>query len=370
MCANAHIALQMDYYNSEDSASMSLEGANLAFDSFCTLEPHSLTYSNGGSSNKLEAEYSYSLTLNGDTMFSSAKTDSGMFGWSGNVDAGGDLGLNSLKVSTRSAVKDGSLNIAYGNDKFKVQEKVEAENSGYLQQAQLGPGTVASVGSGSTLQPVTGLAENLKARSTNQASSDTASNSNQESLTSVTDSPASSDAGSSPESAPASSESQSQGIKYSINVQNVANNKQGSLDADVMGPTEAQWFTQVKSDSDAYLFGVKMRGISFAPIDKLDMIGQATGFPLQILPPGNVEISYIDKTIPETPEAWEKYPGLVDTESQDFDSAYAGKSTPALWYYLDNVNQKEVPVDLYYTPNSLMPLEQYQLSMAFMVKGK
>ena len=93
MCTDAHISLQMSYYNSDDDMSMSLEGANLAFESFCTIEPHSLTYSNGGSSKQPQAEYSYSLAQWGNHA-PSAETDSGMFGWSGNVDAGGDLRLS------------------------------------------------------------------------------------------------------------------------------------------------------------------------------------------------------------------------------------------------------------------------------------
>jgi hypothetical protein len=97
------------------------------------------------------------------------------------------------------------------------------------------------------------------------------------------------------------------------------------------------------------------------------MIGQATGFPQQILPSGNVEISYKDKPDPFDAAG---YAELVGKESQKFDSAYAGKSTPALWYYLNNLYENKVPIDVYYTnANTLKPLEQYQLSMAFKVGG-
>ena len=61
---------------------------------------------------------------------------------------------------------------------------------------------------------------------------------------------------------------------------------------------------------------------------------------------------------------------MIEIESQDFDSAYAGKSTPALWYYLNNMYQTEVPIGLYIPINPLEPLEKYQLSMAFKVRGK
>jgi hypothetical protein len=80
-----------------------------------------------------------------------------------------------------------------------------------------------------------------------------------------------------------------------------------------------------------------------------------------------VEISYKDKPDPFDAAG---YAELVGKESQKFDSAYAGKSTPALWYYLNNLYENKVPVDLQYTSgNRLMPLEQYQLSMAFKVGG-
>lgn len=367
MFADAQIALQMSYYNSDDDISMSLDGANLAFESFCALEPHSLTYNNAGSSKQPEAEYSYSLALDGETMFSSAETDSGMFGWSGNVEAGGDLGLNSLRVSMRSAVKDGSLKLAYGNDEFKVQEMVETDNSKYQQQALLGPGTVVSVGSGSTLNPVPGLAENLAARNAGQDVTRTIQTDDDDLNEEVK---TNSDPQENSIEDSTSSENQDQGIKYSLNVQTAGAEKQGSIDADVMGLTEAQWFTQVKFEPEDYSIGVRVRGIGFAPIDELEMIGQATGFPQQILPPGNVKISYRDRNISDTPELWEKYPELIEIESQDFYSAYAGMSTPALWYYLNNMYQTEAPLGLYIPIDPLEPLEKYQLSMAFEVREK
>jgi hypothetical protein len=369
--ANAHIALQMSYYNSEDDMSISLEGENLAFDSFCTLEPDSILYDNGGSSKNIDADYSYALSLNGETVFSSAETDSGMFGWSGHAEAGGDLGLDQLKVSSTSAVKDGRLNIAYGNNDFKVQEMIEAEESGYSQKAKITPKSVDSDGSGSTLQSVPGLAENLLARSTNVAATATtetdanAKKAKEKTQAASTDSQTDGNSQESPSGAGDSSESTTenkdlhQGIKYFMAVEDSANNKHGSIEAQIMGSTEAQWKTQVKFGSDEYLFGVKTRGIGLAPIDELSIIGKATGFPTQILPPGNVNIKYEDKIT--------EYTKSIEKELQDFDSEYAGKTTPALWYYLNNLFQNEAQIPSYTSTDSLAPLERYQLSMAFNV---
>jgi len=129
-----------------------------------------------------------------------------------------------LKVSARSGVKDGLLNVAYGNDEFNVQETVETENSIYEQKTELGPSSVSASGFGSTLTPVPGLAENLMARSTGQAAAAAGDDS----------------------SGSSAAEGQDQGIKYSINVQNARTGKEGYVDANVMGPTEAQLATMAQ----------------------------------------------------------------------------------------------------------------------------
>jgi len=150
-------------------------------------------------------------------------------------------------------------------------------------------------------------------------------------------------------------------------VQNARTGKEGYVDANVMGPTEAQLATMAQFNDEQYQFGVKMRGIGFAPIDDLSMVGQATGLPAQTLPPGEVEISYKDRPGTDESEPWSKYPGLVDEESEEFDSLYPGKSTPALWYYLNNEFSNGVPVYVYYPANPLDPVETYQLGMVYNV---
>jgi hypothetical protein len=166
--AAASVDLNMGYYNSFDDMAMSLEGSNLDFGSSCILMPQSITYDNGGASNQPQAEYSYSLALNEERAFSSAETDSGMFAFYGAVRTGGENNENLMKISANSGVKDGRLNVAYGNDEFEVQETVEAEDSVYQQKADISPTIVSSSGFGSTINPVPGLAENLMARMTGE----------------------------------------------------------------------------------------------------------------------------------------------------------------------------------------------------------
>lgn len=361
ICAEASVELQMGYYNSNDAMSMSLEGSNLNFKSFCSIMPRSIKYDNGGASNQPKAEYSYSLALNGKTTYSSAETDSGMFSFSSKVRAGGDDDENLLKVSAKSGVKNGHLNLAYGNDDFKVQETVVAESLAYEQKAMLDPDIVSSSGFGSTLTPVPGLAENLLARSTGQVSAAASAKTEDEETAG--------DEGSG--SSTASEGGQDQGIKYSLSVQNTETGKRGYVDSNAMGMTESQLATNVNFDNEGYLFGVKVRGIGFAPIDELGMEGQATGLPVQTLPPGEVEISYKDPSSTDEPESWLEYPTLVEEEYEKFDSEYDGRTTPALWYYLNNEFRIEVPVYVEYSSgNPLEPIEAYQLGMVYTVKVK
>ena len=351
--SEANVALHMNFYNSYDSMSMNLDGGNLGFGANSCLMSDSIDYDNGGSSNQPAAEYSYSLTLNGDTAFCGAKTDSGGFGWSGKVKASSSN--KELKVVAVSAVKKGKLNDYYGNNKFEVREAVEANNSGYSQKALIKPDSVDGGGSGSTLEPVPGLAEAIKARTGNQSGNESNSQVSTNNLEVL------------------GKESKDQGLIYSMNVQ-YGTGKHGSIDSSLVGRTEAQLQTQAKYVPGSYMFAVKERGIAFAPIRELVMKGKATDFPTQTLPPGNVEISYSDPitTKPKqnaTSEPWDEYPGLVDSAYKDFDSAYPGTTiTPALWYYLNNTYQINVDVTkiipaVTYTP--LTPVEQYDFGMSF-----
>ena len=361
--SGANVDLHMDFYNSQDSISMSLDGENLHFGALSQLNPNSINYDNGGSSTQPQSEYSYSLTLNGETAYSSARTDSGSLAWSGKVVAGDDGRM--LKVAAMSAVKDGKLDTNYGNNKFKVQEVVEAENSGYAQNALIQPDSIASAGAGSTLEPVPGLAANLLARSGKQVTT----NDLQVGESPTTGKSQSNPTGNSNDPGTTTNDRKDQGLIYSMNVQNAETGKQGSIKADVMGQTEAQWITQVRFAPDACLFGAKVRGIAFAPISDLGMIGKAADFPTQILPPGKVEISYKNKNAPETTAPFDDYLKLVDSAYTDFDSAYSGQTAPALHYYLYNMFQNGVPVEINYPTKTLLPVEQYNLGMAFNVRG-
>lgn len=360
--AEASVSLQMNFCNSDDSMSMSMEGYNLEFESFCELTPDSLLYNNGGTSKKEDAEYSYSLSLNGESLSSAARTDSGEFGFHGNIKAGSSEG-NLFRISTKSAVKDGKLDLAYGNSELKVLEVVETENSGYQQEARIKPGYVSSQGGGSTIQPIPGLMERLTASGLSSDSTETTRvEDNTDSSSSLDNDDPENDDGS------AADEPQIQGIRHSMELEYA--DKTGSIYTDVMGSTEAQWATKVSCDSDNYFFGVRVRGISIDPLNDLDMTGQASDFPIQILPPGRVNISYNNDYMLPDFKPPEDYTAIVEDEFIDFDAQYPGTSIPSLWYSLSNLYYNKVPIE--YTPVSdpSVGLEIYNFGMGFTVNEK
>jgi hypothetical protein len=289
--------------------------------------------------------------LNGESLSSAARTDSGEFGFHGNIKAGSSEG-NLFRISTKSAVKDGKLDLAYGNSELKVLEAVETENSGYQQEARIKPGYVSSQGGGSTIQPIPGLMERLTASGVSSGSTET---------TQVKDDTVS-------DTSKGNTHSTIQGIKHSMELEYA--DKTGSIYTDVMGSTEAQWATMVSCDSDDYFFGVRVRGISIEPLNDLDMIGKASDFPTQILPPGRVNISYnSDYVLPDFKPP-EDYTAIVEDEFIDFDAQYPGTSIPSLWYSLNNLYYNKVPIE--YTPVSdpSVGLEIYNFGMGFTVNEK
>jgi len=389
LSAEASMSLQMNYYNSDDSISVSMDGYNLEFESFCELYADSITYKNGGSSKQPDAEYSYSISLNEKSAFSSAETDSGEFAWNSNIIA--DASTEEFNVAAKSEVKDGHLSLNYGNRDMSVKETVDAENAGYSQQARFIDGSVESQGGGSTLQPVPGLAEKLTALTSNANSNDSSGTKDDSSESSSGDetSPKGSstseqlmdiassasvaandgqddDSENEGSSETSSEEKQSQGIKHTMEI--VYGKRTGSVETDVIGVTEAQWVTRAGYDGEQYFFGTKVRGVSTEPMDDLEMTGKAANFPTQIMPPGEVKIVYNNEFDPWELVNDKDYAAMVDSEFRDFDSQYSGVSTPALWYSLSNLYYEKGPVTYTLISDPSLGFEIYNFGMGFTVK--
>lgn len=391
LSAKASVSLQMSYYSSDDSMSVSMDGYNLEFESVCELYPDSITYNNGGSSKQPDTEYSYSISLNDKSAFSSAETDSGKSAWSSNIIAGPSS--ETLRVVTISEVENGHLSLNYGNKEMSVKETMDAKNAGYSQQARFIDNSVESQGAGSTLQPVPGLAEKLAALTGNANSNDSSetdddtsgaskgdetssksSSTSEQSLDTLSsasiagdnDQDGSSDEGVSSETS--SEEMESQGIKHTMEI--AYGKRTGSIETDVIGVTEAQWAINAGYNGDQYVFGTKVRGINTEPMDDLDMTGKAANFPTQILPPGVVKIIYSDEFDPWELVEDKDYVAMVDSEFHDFDTEYSGVSTPALWYSLRNLYYKTTPMTYTLISDQSLGFEIYNFGMGFSINDK
>ncbi len=393
--AEASVSLQMNYYNSDDSMSVSMDGYNLEFESFCELYADSMLYNNGGSSKNSDAKYSYSASLNDKSAFSSAETDSGKFAWSTNIVA--DSSSNEFKVATKSEVKDGHLRLNYGNEEIRVKETMNAENAVYSQQAGFIDDSINSQGGGSTIQPVPGLAEKLAKLNNNANNNDQSGteddassgskgddsspkvSSTSEQVSSLASTPSGTDNGDladnsqdgNPEddgesSETPSEEKQPQGITHNMEI--TYDDRKGSVETDVMGITEAQWVTGAGYDRGKYYFGTKVRGVSTEPMDDLEMTGKAANFPTQTLPPGEVKIVYNNEFDPWELVDDKDYAAMVDDEFRDFESEYSGVSTPALWYSLSNLYYKKGPVTYTRISDPSLGFEIYNFGMGFTIK--
>jgi hypothetical protein len=85
--------------------------------------------------------------------------------------------------------------------------------------------------------------------------------------------------------------------------------KWGRIETGIMGDTEAGWMSQVLSNASQYSFGMGLVGRgSLLKLDDLEMVGQASGFPSQVLPGIKVEYQYGSGTaIEEEQENWDDF---------------------------------------------------------------
>ncbi len=148
------ISLDCSLYNSDDSLTASMDGESLGFSGSATIEPHSMLYQSGGGSNQPDCDYSYSLSLNEESLASGANSDSGAFSWSSNV-CSGDYALGSeiLSLSAKHMVNDGVLSSYFANSEHEVADEIETGGASYSETFRLEPDIMDSKGKGYTTLP-------------------------------------------------------------------------------------------------------------------------------------------------------------------------------------------------------------------------
>jgi len=334
---DAVVSLQMSLCNSDDDLSIDLIAENMDFHAMANLMPDSLLYQNGGVSTQPDGYYSYSITLNGETLESGAETNSGSFSLSATADSNsyGD-GSSRFSLGANSKVKNGDLKIYYANPDNRVEETIHTDNAVYSQKVMTTPSSMKSSGLGAiigTSQPDSNAGD-----SNAEEGFDQKENNN--------DNP--------PEESP-----QITGVRE---VMSVTGAKSAIIETNVNGNTLAQWRDGFRSNPSGYAFGQEIQGIVRTSLNELEMKGEAMGFPTQRLPPGDVKIS--SRHVSEIEEE-ARFKHIIG-EISAFKEEYPQSETPALWYYL---NQKA-----YINPEegdspgiTHKPLELYKMSMGFTI---
>lgn len=327
--AGADVALDINVYNSQDSLSTSLAGASFDFGSAAILTPTSLLYNGGGKSNNPISHYSYEAALNGEPLGTGARTDSGGFGWSAAVDCNfkGD-GSRDFKLGSFSMVKDGTMETYNYNSDHRVEQTITVTNAVYFQNGLIRTETMTSSGKGGTTAVPAPNDVDIEA------------------------------------DLPSPDENEAGIIKGVQSVITVTGSKSASIEQDVLGDKDVLWIDRFESDPTGYELGQKIKGVARSPEGSLEMKGEATDFPTQTLPPGEVEITgrIYDPRLEEIYKNFEE-------EINAFRELYPDAS-PGLWYYL---NQKAYfsPVEEGEPSNpELIPGEYFEMAMQFAVKGE
>ncbi|MDI9616605.1 MAG: hypothetical protein QFX31_04480 [Methanothrix sp.] len=330
------------------------------------LEPDFMWYQNGGSSTYPESWYSFSASLNGESLGSGARTNSGGFKWSAELGSGwmGDDRANAFELSAKHMVKDGELDTFAKSPTISTTESISAVDAVYMESIASGREQFSLKGYGRTsadtrerskpstdpspqvIDPLpayiklTGQVQYLEVgpipSTTNQVdqllpvgSQSTGTNSEQLSAA---------DRGSNPvvtSSSTASSGISLSDIKgFSQMITVSGKGTDGYIDTKIYVDSSAIWTAGVKSDEEKFVFGMGTEGTSLSGTSMLKMEGAAASIPKQILPPGSVEVK--KSPVPSGPDYYET---LVNEKINEFYSEYptsSGIKPPTAYYQMEN----------------------------------
>jgi hypothetical protein len=340
--AEADVGLRYSYYNSLDELSGDVCGENISFESFEALMPDSMLYKDVGQSTTPDSSYSYSVKHNEDKLHSNATVDSGSLSWGADADFGYYCpGSQSFALNAKNYVKDGSINASYGNPNIEIWDRIEAMSAEFSESLKITSGKVSSEGSGGTIvseSPV-GL-DSSSAKSQNFEVSEALGG-----------------------------DSAVRGFRQRLAVEGLG--RHGEIAADVVGDTECIWKSSVKADLSSISFGLSLRGTCSGSMDQLGMVGRVSGYPTQILPPGEIKI-FGDhdptsvKLQNSTDSGTEERLDRIDEETSEFRESYELQSSEALWYYIDQTASATIAGGRSTVPDNL-PRENYLMKMGFLI---
>lgn len=239
---SATVSFSCNVYNSADSVSEAVFGENLNFGGAAFLANDLVSVEGKGSTVSNRSFYSYELLCQEDHMQSAAQTDSGQLAWGGSATASHNS--SAASISSKASVSDGNLSAFYKNSDVAVSESVWAPGSKFQEAAKISPHTLSSAGSGLTVQADGSYG--------------------QEDM---------------------------RGFDQSLLIEGFGRWLQ--IDSEVLGNTSLQWLSAVDSSQSNCSLNMAVAGRSDneSGISRLQMQGLGSGFPLQRLPAGRLEVN-------------------------------------------------------------------------------
>ncbi len=254
----AEISFSCGIYNTNDYASESMSGENIAFDGGAALDVMSISLQGSGEATGPQSYYSFEMTGDGEYMQSAGKTDSGHLAWNGKMASA--FNESEAAIASMAQVHDGLLETSYANQDFNVVENVRAMGSEYRETAKVSPKSIFSSGEGETYAPGEGQGGN-----------------------SIDASPPPGD----------TSEEHVTGFSQCIAIEGFG--KQSWIESEILGnasESSLQWLSMTAAEGSKYSVGMIAAGNFHdeEDISSLEMVGFATDFPTQRLPAVKIDV--------------------------------------------------------------------------------
>lgn len=255
--ALATVTVSSNYYNEDSSLSNDLTIDSGIYSDFTLLDQNDIFFTGGGKSTQPSSSFSQDIaSVNGqnkDAVSSSVKTSSGSFGWSSTRSS--DEAGNKVKMNTKYSVSDGNVQAHFSNDRFETGKDLTVTGGSYIGVADIFPDNLYSAGNG-----YTPIGNNL--------------------------------------------------LDESIFIGDSDNWGWIDLYQDGTG-IKSKWRDLVQASPDSQLYGMSMETAALDGEAVFGMTGDASGFPMQHLPAGNLEVV---KTLDVKPGDGSGSSVTIDTE--------------------------------------------------------
>jgi hypothetical protein len=267
-----------------------------------------------GIGNGSESEFSHSMFVengeNRENIAASLKTDSGKYAWNKSVNASFD-GL-AMNMSVGCAVEKGNLEASYSNSIAAHTEEVTANGAQYLVYTVINPDTILSGGKGKSKKS-------------------------------------------------AEDENMNDGLSHKMYIEGQGKWAEISTNLTCNSTdTNYMWKKMVKTLPQDSSMGMELKCVSKnGSVETLEMDGEASNFPVQHLPPGEVVVN-VTPVIP-----------IIEDLNESIKAFYEefAKNPTALFYSIDQqcaipTGDEEVPS----WDSDVSDSEYFQLGMSFVVK--